>query len=160
MFGFDVVPRVIKKTGPDNIVSNIWNLELRKEVVGKRDQSIRERMGELLKDYIPRIEKATFQTELFRRPGLTLEEFATEIDIPAFHLAYIFRYHAQVTFQDFKKIIQINDAIELMKDGYTKEHTMESLAAQVGFASYNPFFVSFRNITGMTPQQYHKSLES
>jgi AraC-like DNA-binding protein len=160
MFGFDVVPRVIKKTGPHNIVSNIWNLQLQKEVVGKRDQSLREKIGELLKDYIPRIEKAAFQTELFRRPGLTVEEFAAELDIPVFHMAYIFRYHSQVTFQDFKKIIQINDAIELMKSGYMKEHTMESLATKVGFASYNPFFVSFRNITGMSPQQYHKSLEA
>ena len=106
------------------------------------------------------MEEAAFQTELFRRPGLTLEEFAAEIDIPAFHLAYVFRYHALVSFQDFKKIIQINDAIELMKGGYTRDHTIESLATKVGFASYNPFFISFRNITGMSPQQYHKSLEA
>lgn len=159
MFGFDVVPRVIKKTGKSAMVSNIWKLELKDEVVGKRYEGIQEKMGGLLKDYIRRIEEAAFRTELFRRPGLTVEEFAEEIDIPAFHMAYIFRYHAQVTFQDFKKIIQINDAIELMKSGYMKEHTMESLATKVGFASYNPFFVSFRNITGMSPQQYHKSLE-
>lgn len=160
MFGFDVVPRVIKKTRQSTMVSDIWKMELQNEVVGKRYEAIQGKMGELLKDYIRRIEEAAFETELFSRPGLTVEEFAAELDIPAFHMAYIFRYHSQVTFQDFKKIIQINNAIELMKGGYTQEHTMESLATQVGFASYNPFFVSFRNITGMSPQQYHKSLES
>ena len=160
MFGFDVVPRVIKKTRQSTMVSDIWKMELQNEVVGKRYEAIQGKMGELLKDYIRRIEEAAFETELFSRPGLTVEEFAAELDIPAFHMAYIFRYHSQVTFQDFKKIIQINNAIELMKGGYTQEHTMESLATKVGFASYNPFFVSFRNITGMSPQQYHKSLES
>lgn len=159
MFGFDVVPRMVKKTGQSTVLSEIWSLELKKEVVGKRDQSIREKIEKSLKEYIRRIEEAAFQTELFRRPGLTLEDLAEEIDIPAFHLAYVFRYHAQVSFQDFKKVIQINDAIELMKSGYTMDHTIESLATEVGFASYNPFFVSFRNITGMSPQQYHKSLE-
>ena len=160
MFGFDVVPRMVKKTVLGTRLSDIWSLELKREIVGKRDQSIREKIEKLLKDYIRRMEEAAFQTELFRRPGLTLEEFAAEIDIPAFHLAYVFRYHAQVSFQDFKKIIQINDAIELMKGGYTRDHTIESLATKVGFASYNPFFISFRNITGMSPQQYHKSLEA
>ena len=111
MFGFDVVPRVIKKTRQSTMVSDIWKMELQNEVVGKRYQGIQEKMGELLKDYIRRIEEAALHTELFRRPGLTVEEFAAELDIPAFHMAYIFRYHAQVTFQDFKKIIQINDAI-------------------------------------------------
>ena len=160
MFGFDVVPRVIKKTRQSTMVSDIWKMELQNEVVGKRYEAIQGKMGELLKDYIRRIEEAAFETELFSRPGLTVEEFAAELDIPAFHMAYIFRYHSQVTFQDFKKIIQINNAIELMKGGYTRDHTIESLATKVGFASYNPFFISFRNITGMSPQQYHKSLEA
>lgn len=75
-------------------------------------------------------------------------------------MAYVFRYHSRENFQDFKKIIQINDAIELMKAGYVKQQTIESLALTVGFSSYNPFFLSFKNITGITPQQYSKSMES
>ena len=117
-------------------------------------------VGNSLKEYIRRIEVVSLETKLFRKQGVTLDEFAAELKIPAFHVAYVFRYHSRENFQDFKKIIQINDAIELMKAGYVKQQTIESLALTVGFSSYNPFFLSFKNITGITPQQYSKSMES
>ena len=158
--GFDIVPMVVRKSRNNTGFMDIWCFELEKEVVGKRDQSISDKVGNSLKEYIRRIEVVSLETKLFRKQGVTLDEFAAELKIPAFHVAYVFRYHSRENFQDFKKIIQINDAIELMKAGYVKQQTIESLALTVGFSSYNPFFLSFKNITGITPQQYSKSMES
>lgn len=160
MHGFDIVPGKVRKARLKPVFTDIWRLEPDKEVVGKRDRTIRDKVAASLKEYIPRIEETALKTELFRTPGLTLEDFASALKIPAFHLAFVFRYHSSESFQEFKKIIQINDAIELIQSGYAKDHTIESLATKVGFASYNPFFVSFKNITGMTPQQYCKSVEA
>ncbi len=158
--GFDIVPMVVRKSRNSSGFMDIWCFELEKEVVGKRDQSISDKVGNSLKEYVRRIEVVSLETKLFRKQGVTLDEFAAELKIPAFHVAYVFRYHSRENFQDFKKIIQINDAIELMKAGYVKQQTIESLASKVGFSSYNPFFLSFRDITGMTPLMYSKSMES
>jgi AraC-like DNA-binding protein len=41
-----------------------------------------------------------------------------------------------------------------MEEDYLKSNTMESLANDVGFSSYSPFFKSFKTITGLSPQEY------
>jgi methylphosphotriester-DNA--protein-cysteine methyltransferase len=57
-------------------------------------------------------------------------------------------------------MIKIHDALQLIETGYLKLNTLEGLAIKVGFASYNPFFTSFKEITGTTPQAYNKEFLS
>ena len=38
-------------------------------------------------------------------------------------------------------------------------NTFDSLAKQVGFSSYNPFFTAFKDIVGKPPQEYCANLE-
>jgi hypothetical protein len=42
----------------------------------------------------------------------------------------------------------------LIKADYLKNNTFESLSQKIGFASYNTFFVSFKDVTGVTPQEF------
>jgi AraC-like DNA-binding protein len=35
---------------------------------------------------------------------------------------------------------------------------LDALAIKVGFSSYNPFFTSFKDVTGSTPQAYNKQI--
>jgi AraC-like DNA-binding protein len=37
-------------------------------------------------------------------------------------------------------------------------NTLESLAIEVGFSSYNPFFTAFKKLVGMSPNDYSISL--
>jgi YesN/AraC family two-component response regulator len=49
---------------------------------------------------------------------------------------------------------RIEDAKHLIDLGFLKHNTLESLATEVGYASYNPFFTSFKKIVGMSPNDF------
>jgi AraC-like DNA-binding protein len=46
-----------------------------------------------------------------------------------------------------------------LKSDYLKTNTIEALAMEVGFSSYSPFFSSFKNITGLAPLEYIKTMQ-
>ena len=83
---------------------------------------------------------------------------SAKLEIPKSHLNFIFKYHSKVSFTEFKKIIRVYDSIELIDAHYLKANTLDSLASKVGFSSYNPFFTSFKEVTGITPQAYNKQI--
>ena len=92
-----------------------------------------------------------------RNGTASIDDLAQEIKIPSSHILYLFKYHSNESFVDFKKIIRIYDALSLIKNGYLNSQTFESLAVEVGFTSYTSFFLSFRQITGRSPQDYLSS---
>jgi AraC-like DNA-binding protein len=159
LYGFDIVPKMMESTSNKHIFHDIWIYDVKVPVKSKIDQGIKDKVRDLLDDYLFRIEDAGQNSPIFNQPGLTIEDFAIELKIPAFHMSYLFRYHSKESFSDFKKIIRIKNAIQLMKSGYLRKNTLQSLATAVGFSSQNPFFVSFKSITGTTPNQYAKTLE-
>jgi AraC-like DNA-binding protein len=86
--------------------------------------------------------------------NFTIEDLCIKLNIPKSHIIYLFKYHSNVNFSDFKKLIRIQKAISLFDENYLACNTMESLALEVGFSSYSPFFKSFKTITGYSPQEY------
>ena len=48
--------------------------------------------------------------------------------------------------------------MQLIENNFLKLNTLDSLAIKVGFSSYNPFFTSFKDVTGTTPQAYNKEI--
>jgi AraC-like DNA-binding protein len=82
------------------------------------------------------------------------------LNIPKSHLSYLFKYHSKISFSDYKKIARIEYALHLIQSDYLKTNTFDSLAKEVGFSSYNPFFTSFKDIIGKPPQEYCSTLES
>ena len=85
-----------------------------------------------------------------------IDKLAVEMKVPKSHLKYIFKYHSKISFSEFKKTIQIKNAIEFIDKGYLKTNTLDSLAIKTGFSSYSPFFKSFKSITNLSPQDYVK----
>ena len=89
-----------------------------------------------------------------------MTDFAAKLNIPKSHLSYLFKYHSKISFSDYKKIARIEDTLHLIQADYLKTNTFDSLAKEVGFSSYNPFFTSFKDIVGKPPQEYWASLEA
>ena len=113
---------------------------------------------EVLENYLLKIEFVSFQSDFFRTPGLTIYDLSNKIIIPSSHLIYVFKYHSSGSFNDFKKIIRIQDSIKLLKSGFLNTNTIEALSLKVGFSSYTPFFNSFKSITNMAPLEFYKSV--
>jgi len=100
----------------------------------------------------------SFHTHAFRNPDLSLDDIANALNIPISHINFIFKYHCNESFTNYKKIVRIHDATKLLEAGYLNDHKVESLSLKVGFSSYNTFIVAFKNITGVTTQDYVERL--
>jgi AraC-like DNA-binding protein len=135
----------------------LWNTEKPvQEITITRDLKLAEKLNGYTKKYIHQIENASFQSDIFRNTNLTIDDIAAHIKIPSSHINFIFKYHCNETFSDFKKIVRVHHAIKLLENNYLKTNTIESLSAEVGFITYNTFHVAFKNITGLTTQEYTK----
>jgi AraC-like DNA-binding protein len=154
LYGYDMYHNKIKEYKKHSIVfSHIWLISSR-HVINTQDIALKEKVERSIQSYILDIEHLALNTNLFLTENVKLENLATKLKIPKSHVKYFFKYHATISFSDFKKIIRIQKSLLLIEDGYLKENTLESLAAITGFSSYSPFFKSFKSITGLSPQTY------
>jgi len=159
LYGYDFMKIKIEAYKKADVVLNaIWILDTKPEISNQKDLKITRSVTTNLNSYIHQIESLSFHTNTFRNPEITVEDFAQKLNLPKVHLLYVFKYHCAITFVDYKKMVRIHDAIKLLETGFLKSSTMETLAMEVGFSSYKPFFNSFKSITGTTPQEYYKNL--
>jgi AraC-like DNA-binding protein len=135
-------------------VDKTWIFEVPKEIKNVQDAYLKEKIEPNLEQYILRIENLATNTDCFISENFTTKNFADEMTIPKSYLQYIFKYHCLFSFNDYRKIIRIQKAKLLIKEGYLKKNTMESLASQTGFSSYSAFFKNFKSVTGFSPQEY------
>jgi AraC-like DNA-binding protein len=135
------------------VYDNIW-ITNNTHVINIQDAALKEKIGGSIQKYISEIEDAAVNTELFLIQNCKMNDLANKFNIPKSHVNYIFKYHCKVSFSDFKKIIRIQKAIELIAQGFLINNTLEALAAHTGFSSYSPFFKSFKSITGLSPKEY------
>jgi len=161
LYGYEVFQNKIKEYKKNQIIfNNIWLLENPKGVTNVQDLVLKEKIAPHTENYVLSIEYLAVNTNTFLSENFKIVDLARKLDIPKSHLSFIFKYHAAISFNDFRKIIRIQKTILLIEEGYLKKDTMESLASVAGFTSYSAFFKSFKSITGMSPQEYIKNRSS
>jgi len=138
------------------VFDDFWILTNEVSADNIQDLQLKERIDQNLMFYIQEVEKMALEHFYFRNPSVTLGDFAIKLGIPKNHLIYLFKYHANVSFVEFKRIVQIYDSIGLIEEGYLDSKTLKSLSKKAGFSSYDPFLLSFKEITGVVPQEYEK----
>lgn len=159
LFGYNVLYKKIDEQKKlDLALMNIWILTEKKSIKNLQDKVLKEKIYVDLLKNLKDIEDMALKEKWFRDQKSSMVEIAKKIDIPLSHLKFIFKYHCKISFTEFKNIIKIYDALQLIEDGFLKLNTLDSLAIKVGFSSYNPFFTSFKEITGSTPQAYNKKI--
>ena len=157
LYGYNFLNKTIDTASERLAISSVWDFEGKMlPVTTERDRKLGEKMKPLLLEYLHQIEEFSFHTQSFRNPNLTSEDVAVVLKIPISHMQFILKFHCNESFSDYKKIVRIHDATKLLEDGYLNEHKVETLSTTVGFSSYNTFSVAFKNITGVTTQEYLK----
>jgi len=155
LYGYDVLNDIIKKEKSYTLeLDNIWIIKSEKESNNIQDSKLKVQLDKNIIEYISEIEKSALNPESFKDFKFTISDLASKLKIPTSHLNYIFKYHCKIAFSDYKKIIRIRHSIILIQSGYLEVNTLESLAKEVGFASYNPFYCSFKEISGKAPKEY------
>lgn len=157
LYGYNSIYKYIKKHKDSNfILSDFWILSPKNPITNTQDIILKEKISQHITSYLQDIEALVLRYETLRNPIVSVNDIANKLGIPKSHITFVFKYHSKISFTEFKKIIRIYDAIELIENNYLKSNTLESLATKVGFSSYNPFFITFKDVTGTTPQIYNK----
>ena len=143
----------VSKPAKKNGHSEFWHFDER-EITGLLDIRLKEILDNSVESLVDDVEKLVTDRHFFRNHHMTIKEVSLELGIPYTHLIYVFKYHCKYTFTEYKTRKRIDDAQKLISLGYLKHNTLESLATEVGYASYNPFFRSFKTIVGMSPNDF------
>lgn len=157
LYGYNALYKKIKKHRDSNfILRDLWIINPTEPITNSQDLILQEKIEAYITTYLQNIETLVLRYEILRNPLVSLTDIANKLEIPKSHITFVFKYHSKVSFTEFKKIIRIYDALHLIEENYLKSNTLESLATKVGFSSYNPFFITFKDITGTTPHIYYK----
>lgn len=164
LYGFDYLRVIVENVEANQanqanqdiiLLPEIWELQKEvQEVSTIKDINLKEFINDKILSYIKKIEHLSFQTQFFRNPSITIDDLSTELKIPKSHLSYLFKFHCNTSFSNYKRLIKIEEAVKLLDTDFIKNNTFEALAIEVGFTSYTSFFTAFKAITGKSPQDY------
>jgi AraC-like DNA-binding protein len=159
LFGYNALYKKINEQKKSEFsLNDIWNLKEKIEINNLQDNLLKNKIYPELTKYLKDIEYLALTEKWFRKSKTSATEVAKKLNMPESHLKFVFKYHSKVSLSEFKKIIKIYDALQLIETGFLKINTLDALAIKVGFSSYNPFFTSFKDVTGSTPQAYNKQI--
>jgi AraC-like DNA-binding protein len=157
LYGYNFLNKSIDAASERVVLNSVWLIEgTLIPITIEREKKLVDKIKPILIEYLHKIEELSFHTDTFRNPDLDIDDIAVALKIPNSHIHFIFKYHCNESFTDYKKIVRIHDATKLLEAGYLNEYKVESLSSKVGFSSYSTFIVAFKNITGVTTQEYAK----
>ncbi len=133
--------------------SDVWRISP-ETINANKDLKLKEKLDSKVIELIQEIEYAVKEKQTFYKPKVSMTDLAIAVGVPESHLNYLFRYHCSITFLEYKNNMRIAYSISLLENDYLSKNTLESLAKDVGFASYSPFYKAFKKINGTGPNEY------
>lgn len=159
LYGYDLFQNKIKEYKKYKIVfDTIWILKSVAAPTNFQDNVLKEKIDLEIDNYIIQIEHLALAIPLIFTESFKVKDLSDKLNIPKSHVIYVFKYHAKISFNDFKKIVRIQNAIGLIEKGFLKMNTLEALAIEIGFSSYSAFFKSFKSVTGVSPKEYYHTV--
>ena len=124
-----------------------------KEIKNKLDIQLTLKFNTQLKDIIKKLESKTAMNLIVKNPDINSTAFSEKLNVPRTYFQYFFKYHSDISFVQYRSKIRVHYAIEKMKEDYLSKNTMDALARESGFASYNPFYSAFKSEMGIGPSE-------
>ena len=155
LYGYNFLnEKITEQKRSENATISFWTDTPISEINNIQDLQLKEKIKSFIKKYMGEVDQFSFHHQAYRNAKFSLTDLSNKLNIPKSHLTYLFKYHSKISFPEYKKIVRIQDGLELIHSGYLTTNTYESLAKEIGFTAYNTFFVSFKDVTGITPQEY------
>jgi AraC-like DNA-binding protein len=92
-------------------------------------------------------------------PEFSIEMLAEQLEVPKHHIYYCFSSILKTRFTQMRSEFRIRHAQELIRVGVPSSRTLVSIGLESGFSSSASFRSVFKEITGMSPREYQRSLE-
>ena len=155
LYGYNFLnEKITEQKRSENATISFWTDTPISEINNIQDLQLKEKIKSSIKKHMGEVDQFSFHHQAYRNAKFSLTDLSNKLNIPKSHLTYLFKYHSKISFPEYKKIVRIQDGLELIHSGYLTTNTYESLAKEIGFTAYNTFFVSFKDVTGITPQEY------
>ena len=155
LYGYNFLnEKITEQKRSENATISFWTDTPISEINNIQDLQLKEKIKNSIKKYMGEVDQFSFHHQAYRNAKFSLTDLSNKLNIPKSHLTYLFKYHSKISFPEYKKIVRIQDGLELIHSGYLTTNIYESLAKEIGFTAYNTFFVSFKDVTGITPQEY------
>ena len=160
LYGYNILKELSIKQNQNSQINSYWKIKSLVKIKNNQDLLLKEKISSKIENYIFELNAILYKNTYFINPDFSMKDLALVLNIPISHLKFVFKYHSELSFSDFKKISRIQNSLELIKNNYLAANTLESLSKEVGFSSYNPFFNSFKDIVGKSPHEYISTMKS
>ncbi len=94
----------------------------------------------------------------YTNSDLKLGDLASAIQTSSHYLSYLFNQYLNQPYYDFVNEYRIAEFKVMVSDPKYTRYTLTALAELCGFSSRASFFRSFKKITGITPNEYIRSI--
>lgn len=157
-----LVQRLMRESGMEEDAEgeyvDIRNLVSRGSIAGWT----KEQIDELLERAERRSDKGTSRTvrmvkqyvEKHFAEGISLEELAGQVHMSSTYLSMLFKKEEGITYIRYLTKVRMEKAVEYLKHGYKAKDVCE----MVGYHDYKYFSTQFKSSTGMTLDNFKKSL--
>ncbi len=105
-----------------------------------------------------RLKEHMEQAEPFLDPDLTIQNLATQLQLPVRELSVLINHHLGQHFFDFVNEYRIFKAMRLLTVSTHPQKTVLEILYAVGFNSKSSFNTCFKKHTGLTPTQYRRNV--
>lgn len=105
----------------------------------------------------PQIQACCDYIESHIEEGVSVEELAQRVGYNKYYLARKFKEETDISIIDYARIAKIERAKQLL--AYSS-HSIDEISTKLHFCSRSYFSKSFQHITGVTPAEYRKQLQS
>lgn len=105
-----------------------------------------------------RVMKLIVDDRQYKNANLTLRSLSEMLNVSTQVLSMIINQRSKVNFNSFINGFRIEESLNMFRNKRYSNHTIASIAFEVGFNSISSFNTAFRNHTNKTPLAYRKSL--
>ncbi|MFV0585674.1 two-component regulator propeller domain-containing protein [Bacteroides reticulotermitis] len=98
------------------------------------------------------------EKRLYINPDLKIADLATMLNISPYTLSYVFNQFLDKSYYDYLNDYRIAEFKRLINEDEYAKYTLTALAELCGFSSRTSFFRYFKKETGITPNEYIRSI--
>ena len=111
---------------------------------------------ELFLEIKKKLEQAMITEKVYLQHDLSMYQLAKELKTNTSYLSRIIKETYCMSFNTYLNSYRVNEVKRLMKHPKYNDYTIDAISKECGFKNKSTFNKAFRNITGLTPNEYRK----
>jgi len=109
--------------------------------------------------YFKKLEILCTKHQIYRDNSLNREKIAEELGISAGYVSQLINTVTGKNFTNYINQYRIDEVKKMILDSEFENYSLLAIGLESGFTSKTTFYKSFKKVTGMTPNEYRKSLK-